>query len=164
MDNTQQTIQPNQQNTIVEFPKTTGTSPVSSQPQQPSGKQHKELEPMPSLSSTSTEVLQPVDQHIELEPEVAEAGVAVVAPAPHISQQAKQAGVELVKEALPIEKEPEPKFMTSLTLAKAQQVIKGKFIFKDASKPILWLALLLIRQHQILEQQENNKKGIAYAA
>ena len=160
MDNTQQQ-NTTQQNTIVEFPKDQGNvqqtgqgQPVTQPVQQQSGESglHKELEPMPSLSAP-TELLKPVEQHVELEPEVEDAGVEFIAPVPQITPEEKEIGVALAKETMPMEKEPTPQLNTSMTQAQAQQLVKGNFLFKNVSDPMIWLALLVLRQHQMVAKQ-----------
>src|SRR5205823_6440667 len=101
---------------------------------------HKEFAPMPSLSNLS-EVLVPVEQQIELEPEVENAGVEVVATAPQMSQQEKNAGVDHAKETKAFEKEPTSQVQFPMTQAQALQMTKGNILTKDTSNPMLWLAM-----------------------
>jgi len=136
-----------QQNTIIELPENGGNA---SQQQQPGGGQQKESEPLPAIS-TLKELIPPVE-HIELEPEVEGAGVEVVSATPQVTPQAKQAGLSLAKETLPVIQES-PKFKNLMTLEQIHELIKGKFLFKDTSKPMLWLALLLLKQYQMEKQK-----------
>lgn len=127
-------------------------------PQPPVGISHpKELEPMSSLS-TVTEQLQPVEQHIELEPEVEAAGVEAAVSEPKITQEEKDNGVKLAKEAAVVEQEPVNQVQFPLSMAQAQQIVKGQLVTKDTSNPMLWLALLIIRQYQMHEKQKEKVK------
>lgn len=153
MNNTQQTNQ-QQEQTIVSFTK---GNPIGSNGVSPNGHVggtnfHKELEPMPSLQ-THSEWMAPVENHVELEPEVEEAGVEAVPFAPHISKEEKNIGVQLAKEAAKIEKAPGIQLKVSMTKAQAQQLTQGSLLTKNTTNPILWLAMLVYRQFQMAERK-----------
>src|SRR5260370_135144 len=121
MNNTHQSfdnVQDHEEQTIVQFPtpspvpsgtgsnaamaKTSGNiaqtngfakHPFDHPNGQPSGLRfQKEFEPMPSLQ-THTEWMTPVEDHVEIEPDVKEAGVESVPAAPHISLDEKNIGL-----------------------------------------------------------------------
>jgi len=157
-DNAQGQV-PIQEQTIVQFPtsnaaqaKTQGNVPPMQKPQSSGTGFHKELEPMPSLQ-THTEWMTPVENQVELEPEVEAAGVESVPVAPQITQEQKHLGLQLAKEAAKIEKSPGIQLKTTMTKPQAQQITKGWLLLKNTSNPLLWFAMLLYRQFQMAERK-----------
>lgn len=119
----------------------------------------KETEPMPSgaVDFSELKIAEEKASEIESEPEEAKADQvgkvqAVMTSSPTGTYEAKEASQPVPAQLFSSGNQP------LLTKLQAQQIAKGPLIFKRSSDPMLWLALLMLRHYQWLDEQEKKNK------
>lgn len=113
----------------------------------------KEHAPIPTGSSIS-ELVQSAESKIELQKEVAEAGVEVISNVPQLSAQDQKAGITLAKESAPVTTQPSG--IVQLPIQK-HDVLYGIKIHKKITDAVTWWLNSMLRQYKILERKQEEK-------
>ena len=109
----------------------------------------KESEPMPSIGNTNwAEVSHPAP---EVSQELKEAGVEKVAEHPQIHPEVVEAGVALAKDATPVATQPAGLVNIPWTEEKAQEVIKTNH---DPKHSVYWLATLIFHEIEAAKRRK----------
>lgn len=141
------------QNAQPQVQQRVGISPVQPSPQGVSVGGSKESAPIPT-NSPSAELVKENLPIIELSQEVKEAGVKEVKRETlEVSPDMQQAGVQPVGLAAAVPAEPTLKF--PITEEKAQGILK---MHKKVKESVTWLAMLVVRQIQILRLKQKEEK------
>lgn len=83
-------------------------------------------------------------------PEVKDAGVEEVKDALPLTEEHKALGIEHAKESTPVVTEPSGIVGSPLTKAQAKQIIK---MHKKIADSIVWLAMLVLKQFKIIQRR-----------
>lgn len=158
-----------EEHTLVQFPKSgqssqsqsTAPQPVQEEKVQPISAPQGGRESAPIPVKPVTEIMQPVEEapEPELEPEIEAAGVQVVPTKPQIPQEEKNI-IHEAKESVSMNKIVQQNTKLPMSPQKAKEVVKGPLIFQNASNPMLWLALLILRYDQIEKKKQKEKNKI----
>lgn len=116
----------------------------------------KEAEPVPSLSADLSEVMQPTERDVELEPDMIDAGIEAIKNMPQVPPEAVSVGIQPAKESVPIATQTPTNTKPQITKDQAEEVNKKPLIMQDASQSVLWLRYLWLRYYALLDK--NNKK------
>lgn len=119
----------------------------------------KETEPMPSGTVDFSELKVPEEKESETEPapEVANSEQASNVQAVKTSSMAGPSEANEIKQPTLIQSSTSGN-QPMMTKQQAQQIAKGPFFLKRSSDPMIWLALLMLRYYQWLDQQAKKNK------
>ncbi len=113
---------------------------------------HAEHEPLPSIGKSEWNSLSEVSPQISQE--VKDAGVEVVHPNPQVSVQAQAVGVTPAKEETPMMVDED--FMRSpISLVKAEEILRTD---KNGDDSLRWFATLVVREMAIAHMKQMSKQ------
>lgn len=141
----QQTVAPPQQNVSVAQP--IGTPLPTPRPAL------KEQMPAVPVMTEAAPLIAPSETEPEIVKELADIGVEKVSHTPTITEDHKNAGLELAKESVPVTTAPSGMIQLPITEEEAVKTVK---FHKKISDSIVWLAMIILRQIKIAHQRVIN--------
>lgn len=104
------------------------------------------------VATNAAETLAPSTPEMEVSPELQEMGVEAKSEIPSLPEAVEKIGVKQAKESVSVSTVSGSGVTLPMTKIQAQQIIKTH---KDIRESLLWLALLIFRQWQLLEKKEH---------